>query len=49
MKVTLDTNVLISATFWNGASDRIIQKVEKNEVELVLSKAIIEEFSKVLA
>ena len=48
MKITLDTNVLISATFWHGDSDKIIEKVESKEIELVLSKEIIEEFAKVL-
>ena len=28
IKVTVDTNVLVSATFWYGASHRIIELVE---------------------
>lgn len=48
MKITVDTNVLISATFWYGTSDKIIEKVENKEIELVLSKEIIEEFANVL-
>lgn len=48
MKVTADTNVLVSATFWYGDSDRIIEKVEGKEIELVLSKEILEEFAAVL-
>ena len=48
MKITLDTNVLISATFWHGDSDKIIEKVEKKDIELILSKDIIEEFARVL-
>lgn len=48
MKIVLDTNVLISATFWDGDSNKIIEKVERKEIELVLSKDIIEEFAKVL-
>jgi len=48
MKVTLDTNVLISATFWYGASNKIIEKVENGEIVLVLSLDIIKEFSRVL-
>ena len=47
MKITLDTNVLISATFWKGNSDKIIEKVEKKDIELILSKDIIEEFARV--
>jgi len=48
MKIVLDTNVLISATFWSGDSNRILEKVERREVELLLSKEIIEEFKEVL-
>ena len=48
MRVTLDTNVLISATFWKGDSDRIIELAEHGKIELILSPAIIEEFLKVL-
>lgn len=31
MKVVLDTNVLISATFWEGDSSKIVKKVEDKE------------------
>ena len=48
MKVTVDTNVLISATFWKGDSEKIITMAEKNQVILVLSKAILDEYIKVL-
>ncbi len=48
MKVVLDTNVLISATFWNGDSSKIMEKIEKKELDLVTSKEIIEEYIKVL-
>lgn len=48
MRVTADTNVLVSATFWKGDSNTILEKVEKKETELVLSKEILEEFTNVL-
>jgi len=48
MKITVDTNVLVSAAFWNGDSNIIIEKVEKKEIELILSKDILQEFSEVL-
>ena len=48
MKVVLDTNVLVSAMFWYGDSDRIIRLAEEKKVEIILSKAILEEFSRVL-
>jgi uncharacterized protein len=48
MKVVLDTNVLVSATFWYGDSDKIIKLAEEKKIEIVLSKDILEEFSRVL-
>ncbi|HLC78461.1 MAG TPA: putative toxin-antitoxin system toxin component, PIN family [Candidatus Nanoarchaeia archaeon] len=48
MKITTDTNVLISSTFWEGVSDKIMQKVENKEVELILSRELINEFMEVL-
>lgn len=48
MKIVIDTNVLISATFWNGASSEIINKVEENEIELILSEDIFKEYCEVL-
>ena len=48
MKITADTNVLISATFWKGASDKIVTKIENKEIKLVMSKEIIKEFTRVL-
>lgn len=48
IRVTVDTNVLISATFWYGASARVIEKAERKELVLVLSEAILEEYAEVL-
>ncbi len=48
MRVTLDTNVLVSATFWRGASHKIIELIEQKKLELVLSEEIIEEYRAVL-
>ncbi|MBI2654223.1 putative toxin-antitoxin system toxin component, PIN family [Candidatus Woesearchaeota archaeon] len=48
MKITADTNTLISATFWHGASDKIISKAEIKVIELVLSDDILKEYSEVL-
>ena len=49
MRITADTNVLISAAFWNGDSSRIIEKAENKELKLILSKEILEEFIGVLS
>lgn len=48
MKITVDTNVLVSATFWHGDSEKIITKAENKEIELILSKDIIQEYTDVL-
>ncbi len=47
-RITVDTNVLISATFWNGASSKILQLVEDKKCILILSAPILEEFAEVL-
>lgn len=49
MKITVDTNILVSASFWDGHSNEIINRIEKKNVDLVLSKEIIEEFAIVLS
>lgn len=48
MRITADTNILVSATFWYGSCDKIIAKVEEKVVGLVISKKIINEYSEVL-
>jgi len=44
MKVTLDTNVLVSGTFWTGNSYRILDIIDKKKLKNVSSKEIIEEY-----
>ena len=46
MKVTLDTNVLISGTFWTGDSFRILDLIDRKKIICVLSEQIIEEYYK---
>ncbi len=48
MRVVLDTNVLVSGTFWKGDSEKIVDKVENKEVELISSKELIEEYEEVI-
>jgi putative PIN family toxin of toxin-antitoxin system len=48
MKVTLDTNILISGSFWIGDSYRILSLIEQGALELVLSEAIINEYLRAL-
>lgn len=48
MRVTVDTNILISATFWYGSSNKILELVENNKIDLILSKDIFKEYIEVL-
>lgn len=49
MKVTLDTNVLVSGTFWTGDSFRILDLIDKNKLKSVTSKEIIGEYYEVIS
>jgi len=48
MKVTLDTNILVSGTFWEGEAFRILQFIEQKKVKCFLSKEILEEYNRVI-
>jgi hypothetical protein len=48
IRVVLDTNVLVSGTFWAGASARIIKLIERGKLGLVLSREILEEYDAVM-
>ena len=47
-RVTVDTNVLISATFWRGIPKQVIQTFEAGKAVLVLSDEILAEFERKL-
>ena len=47
IRVTLDTNVLISATFWTGDSCTIARMIDSGQIECVLSPEIIKEYTEV--
>ena len=48
MKVVLDTNVLVSGTFWRGASSKILEMADRGELEIILSKELIDEYYSVI-
>lgn len=48
MRITVDTNVLISALGWNGAEAAIIEMVLQSGLELCLSAQILSEFYRVV-
>ncbi len=49
MKITLDTNFLISATIWDySESHKLLKKLLTTNAELFTSKQIMQEFAEVL-
>ncbi|MEK6968125.1 MAG: putative toxin-antitoxin system toxin component, PIN family [Nanoarchaeota archaeon] len=48
MRVVLDTNVFISGIFWNGDSRWIISAWKIGQFQLVASKEIVSEITRVL-
>jgi len=49
LKLTLDTNVLVSATIIEGKQYEILKLVKLGKVKLVISAEIIEEFKEVIS
>ena len=49
MKVALDTNILVSGTFWTGDSFRILDMIDKGKLKHVSSKELINEYYKVIS
>ena len=43
-RIVLDTNVLVSGTFWSGNSFKIIELIDKKKVKSILSKEILTEY-----
>ena len=43
IKVVLDTNILVSGTFWTGNSFKIMELIDKKEIVSILSEDIINE------
>ena len=48
MKITLDTNVWLSAIFWEGEANKLIEKAEQNNFEIIITKEILSEIIEVL-
>ena len=48
MRITVDTNILVSSIFWKGVSFKILETIFREKIGLVLSEGIIEEFINVL-
>jgi putative PIN family toxin of toxin-antitoxin system len=48
MRIVIDTNVLISATFWTGNPKQLLNKVRRGEVTFITSETLLEELKEVL-
>ncbi len=49
MKIVLDTNFLVSATQWDySVSHKLLEKLIRNNVDMFITKEILEEFAEVL-
>lgn len=48
MKVVLDTNIVISGIFWRGVPHKILKAWTRGQFEVVVSKAILDEYLKVI-
>jgi len=48
MRLVLDTNILISALFWEGNERRLLWDCKRKKHQLVISPYILEEMSRVL-
>ena len=48
MRIVIDTNVLLSALLWHGTPHTLFNQVRAGTVELVISQALLEEFTEVI-
>ena len=48
-RVVLDTNVIVSGTFWSGVSFQVMRLVDEEKICLVLSSEILREYSEILS
>jgi uncharacterized protein len=47
IKIVLDTNVLMSGIFWSGPPSQILLAWQKDLIEIITSRDIIDEYSRV--
>ena len=47
-KIVLDTNVLISGTFWSGASFKTLERIDKKLDISISSKDILSEYERII-
>lgn len=49
LKITLDTNILISATITDGNEFQLLKKIKEGKADLILSPYILKEFKEVIS
>jgi uncharacterized protein len=48
IRVVLDTNIVVSGTYWSGAPSSIMQAIEQGKAKPIVSEAILDELKDVL-
>ncbi|MCK9266399.1 putative toxin-antitoxin system toxin component, PIN family [bacterium] len=48
LKVVIDTNIFISATLFSGEANRLVSLWQKNYIQLLMSKQVLEEYLRAL-
>jgi|SRR3989344_5651594 len=48
MKVVIDTNVVISGTFWTGKSFQILKLVDQKKILMILTLPILKEYDNII-
>jgi len=48
MRVLIDTNVIISGTFWSGKPKRLLNTARRGEITYITSKTLLEELRETL-
>lgn len=48
MRVVLDTNIWLSAIFWKGEANKIVEYCISKKIEIIITKEILLEITKVL-
>lgn len=48
MRVVLDTNVVVSGTFWTGASFQVLKLVDRGRAVMIITLPIIREYDEII-
>lgn len=48
MRVVLDTNIVVSGSLWSGTPSKILQFIQDQKIQPIITEAIIDELQDVL-